>query len=96
MALIYLSQKTTALLVWKWQKTWAVRKGNWKLTNAKENHWKSEPSAQYISPIRDDLTLKLFNIEEDPGERNDLASIHPEIVRDLEAAFKNWCESNIK
>ncbi|MBC3846007.1 sulfatase-like hydrolase/transferase [Winogradskyella echinorum] len=84
------------LLVWKWQKTWAVRKGNWKLTNAKENHWKSEPSAQYIAPIRDDLTLKLFNIEEDPGERNDLASIHPEIVRDLEAAFKNWCESNIK
>ena len=37
------------LLVWKWQKTWAVRQGDWKLTNAKENHWKSEPTDQYIA-----------------------------------------------
>ncbi|NRD20660.1 sulfatase-like hydrolase/transferase [Winogradskyella eckloniae] len=84
------------LLVWKWQKTWAVRLGQLKLTNTKENHWKSEPSAQYIPPIKDDLTLKLFNIETDPGERNDLSEKHPDIVEQLENAYKDWCATNIK
>ncbi|RLJ61515.1 arylsulfatase A-like enzyme [Lacinutrix venerupis] len=88
--------KKDRLLVWKWQKTWAARKGDWKITNAKENHWKSEPSAQYIAPIRNDLTLKLFNIENDPGERIDLASEYPEKVKELETDYKNWCEKNIK
>ena len=46
-----LKPEENRLLVWKWQKTWAVRKGDWKLTNTNENHWKSEPSAQYIAPI---------------------------------------------
>ncbi|GJM36581.1 MAG: arylsulfatase [Saprospiraceae bacterium] len=83
------------LLVWKWQETWAARKGKWKVTNAKENHWKSEPSAQYIAPIRDDLSLKLFDVEADPGERKDLAQEHPEKIKELEAAYKNWCAENI-
>ena len=83
------------LLVWKWQTTWAVRKGDYKLTNAKENHWKSEPSDQYIAPIRDDLSLKLFNISEDPGEREDLAETMPEKVKELEDAYIDWCEANI-
>ncbi|MBV7269412.1 sulfatase family protein [Winogradskyella luteola] len=91
-----LEPKQERLLVWKWQKTWAVRKGKWKLTNTKENHWKSEPSAQYIAPIRNDLTLKLFNIEDDPGERNDLVNDHPEIVKELETAYNKWCKANIK
>ena len=83
------------LLVWKWQKTWAVRRGDWKLTNANENHWKGEPSGQYIAPIADDLTLKLFNVNEDPGERNDLAVSHPEKVQALEREYQQWCEKNI-
>ncbi|TVZ57981.1 arylsulfatase A-like enzyme [Flavobacteriaceae bacterium MAR_2010_105] len=83
------------LLVWKWQKTWAVRQGKWKLTNANENHWKSDPSTQYISPIVDNLELKLFNVEEDPGERFDLALQYPEKVKELELAYNNWCEANI-
>jgi arylsulfatase A-like enzyme len=84
------------LLVWKWQNTWAVRQGNWKLTNAKENHWKSEPSAQYISPIVDNMELKLFNLEEDPSERIDLAELYPEKVKELETAYKNWIDLNVK
>lgn len=83
------------LLVWKWQKTWAARKGDWKLTNTKENHWKSEPSAQYIAPIVDNMELKLFNVNEDPSERNDLASKHPEKVKSLKEAYDKWCETNI-
>jgi arylsulfatase A-like enzyme len=84
------------LLVWKWQKTWAVRKGDWKLTNTNENHWKSEPSAQYIAPIVDNMDLKLFNLAEDPGERIDLSLKYPEKVKDLEAAYYNWIELNVR
>lgn len=84
------------LLVWKWQETWAVRQGDWKLTNARDNHWKSDPSVQYIAPIADNLELKLFNISQDPGERNDLAAFHLDKVIELETAYKNWCSENIE
>ncbi|WP_179320795.1 sulfatase family protein [Winogradskyella helgolandensis] len=90
-----LDPKEERLLVWKWQKTWAARQGKWKITNAKENHWKSEPSAQYIAPIRDDLTLKLFDIEADPGERHDVSAQHPEIVKKLQTEYDAWCDANI-
>jgi len=84
------------LLVWKWQKTWAVRQGDWKLTNSHENHWKSEPSVQYIAPIVDNSELKLFNVTLDPGERKDVATMYPEKVKALEMAYKNWCDANIQ
>lgn len=84
------------LLVWKWQKTWAVRQGDWKLTNSHENHWKSEPSVQYIAPIVDNSELKLFNVTQDPGERKDVASKYPEQVKALAFAYKNWCDANIQ
>lgn len=83
------------LLVWKWQKTWAVRKGDWKLTNTNENHWKGRPSNLYIKPIRDDFSLKLFNLENDPGERTDLSSQYPEKVKELETEYQDWCTTNI-
>ena len=82
-------------LVWKWQKTWAIRVGDWKLTNSNENHWKSEPSDLYIAPIVDDLNLKLFNVERDPGERHNLAGKHPEKVTQLQAAYEKWTAENV-
>ncbi len=83
------------LLVWKWLKTWAVRQGDWKLTTANEKHGKGEPTTQYITPIVDNMELKLFNLANDPGERIDLASVHPEKVKELETAYTNWCKVNI-
>lgn len=82
------------LLVWKWQKTWAVRKGDYKLTNTDENHWKSRPSRQYIAPIRDDMSLKLFNLATDPGERMDLSAAMPERVSALQNAYERWDAAN--
>ena len=32
----------------------------------------------------------LFDLEEDPGEADDVASLHPEIVQDLAAEFDAW------
>ena len=83
------------ILVWKWKKTWAVRKGDWKLTNTNENHWKGEPTPLYIKPIVDNDALKLFNVKEDPGERKDLSSQYPDKVKALEADYNNWCQTNI-
>ena len=82
------------LLVWKWQKTWAVRQGKWKLTNADEDHWKSEPSTQYISPIVNDNSLKLFNLDTDPGERINLASKYPALLVRLQGAYDKWMADN--
>ncbi len=89
-----LASAPNRLLVWKWQKTWAVRRGDWKLTNAKENHWKSAPSAQYLKPIADDLSLKLFNVAKDPGERINLADQYPAKVVALERAYQDWILNN--
>ena len=83
------------VLVWKWQKTWAIRIGDWKLTNTDEDHWKSRPSNLYIAPIRNDLSLKLFDVKNDPGERKDLSLVNTEKVKELEAAYKEWCTANI-
>ncbi len=83
------------LLVWQWKQTWAVRKGDWKLTNTDENHWKGEPSDQYLMPISDDLSVKLFNLADDPGERTDLALVHPEKVAELQESYQSWCDDNL-
>lgn len=82
------------LLMWRWGKTWAARKGNWKLTNANEQWGKGRPTNLYIKPIADDLSLKLFNLEEDEGERNNLAEQMPEKVNELKMAYENWVKQN--
>ncbi len=83
------------LLVWRWEDTWAVRRGDWKLTNAHENHWKGAPSSQYIWPVDVGSSLKLFNLSDDPGERTDLAETYPEKVAELQVAYQTWCDANL-
>jgi arylsulfatase A-like enzyme len=82
------------LLVWRWGKTWAARKGSWKLTNADEQWGKGRPTNLYIKPISNDLSLKLFNLDEDASERNNLAEQMPEKVKELKIEYENWVEEN--
>lgn len=82
------------LLVWRWGKTWAVRKGDWKLTNTNEQWGKGRPSDFYIKPISDDLSLKLFNLSVDPQERNNLAEEMPGKLNELKNAYDEWLEKN--
>ncbi len=35
---------------------------------------------------------ELFDLKADPGEKNDVASTHPEMVKELEAAYDKWWE----
>lgn len=89
-----LTPSDNRLLVWKWGNTWAARKGAWKLTNANEQWGKGRPTNLYIKPISDDLSLKLFNLDEDESERNNLAETMPEKVTELKAEFDNWVKVN--
>jgi arylsulfatase A-like enzyme len=82
------------LLVWRWGNTWAVRKGDWKLTNTNEQWGKGRPSDFYIKPILNDLSLKLFNLSIDPCERNNLSDEMPEKVNELKKAYDDWLEKN--
>ena len=83
------------LFVWKWQDTWAVRRGRWKLTNAHDNHWKSAPTVQYLAPVVDNDRPKLFDLAADPGEREDLAESRPEIVTELHQAYTDWIAKEV-
>jgi arylsulfatase A-like enzyme len=54
----------------------AIRKGNWKLVKIALLPGKTE----------------LFDLAQDPGEKNDVADRHPEIVRDLEARLLRYAK----
>jgi arylsulfatase A-like enzyme len=54
----------------------ALRKGDWKLVRY---HVNDEP----------DRPMELYNLADDPGEENDLAGEHPEIVTELRELMQN-------
>lgn len=55
-----------------------VRKGNWKAVRQNMTRKNSNP-----------LRIFLYDLSKDPGEKNDLAKEHPEIVADFAAIMKN-------
>ena len=71
---------------WTFQKRWAIRKGKWKLlydpidTTYERN---PEPNAE------DDLFF-LVNLEEDVGEKRNLAKTYPNIVKELNQLHQAW------
>ena len=40
-------------------------------------------------------SVQLFNLEEDPGEMNNVAEAHPEIVAELQPLVQRWIDRNI-
>jgi len=61
----------------------AVRQGKWKLIG----RWNSKAKKPDFEKVK-----KLFDLEEDPGEKNDLAEQKPETVTKLIAAYEKWEE----
>lgn len=59
---------------------YAIRKGPWKA------HFITHASYSPEDPVTHDLPL-LFNIDEDPSEKYNIASRHPEIVEDLRKEY---------
>lgn len=71
-------------LVWDTGQEIAVRAGKWKLHIAeKDEHAKYEM-------VDLEVGEHLYNLEQDTGETTNLASEHPEIVKQLKAVHKRW------
>lgn len=66
------------LLCWDYERQWAIRKDQWKLTFAGPEKGAKEPS------------LALYDLSQDNAEQNNLAAQHPDLVRQLEADWKAW------
>ncbi|MET4692928.1 sulfatase [Endozoicomonas lisbonensis] len=62
-------------LHWRRDEDYAIRIGDWKLTR----NSKSGPQ-----------TIRLFDLENDPGERHDLANVHPEKAQMMQDTFDEW------
>jgi arylsulfatase A-like enzyme len=87
----YLEGKNTGIpheaLYWRFGAQMAIRKGDWKLVR--------------YDTVADGLgkgvtEARLYNLKDDLGEKTDLASKEPERMRELQAAWDRWNESNVK
>jgi arylsulfatase A-like enzyme len=72
-------------LYWRLGGTMAIRKGDWKLVKTRDG-----PLDPDVTTLSDLSTAGLYNLAEDIGEKNDLASAHPEKVRELAEAWQRW------
>ncbi|UQZ83061.1 Arylsulfatase [Paenibacillus konkukensis] len=71
------------MLFWEYGEQLAVREGKWKLVlNGKLDFSRTAADAVHLS-----------DVEADPGERVNLAERHPNIVRRLELAVRQWYDN---
>ena len=70
-------------LYWRFGTQWAVRRGDWKLVQAREGRGGSIQIAK-AGPVR------LFHLKEDIAEQNDFAASHPEKVAELRQLWNRW------
>jgi arylsulfatase A-like enzyme len=59
----------------------AVRKGSWKLAFARQN----QSMGQQALPDATTSEPRLYNLDQEIGEKTNLAADHPEIVKELQA-----------
>ncbi|MCL2622920.1 MAG: sulfatase, partial [Planctomycetaceae bacterium] len=73
-------------LYWQSGNQWAVRKGDWKLYGNPQDPSTSKPMPEQ------DAKLFLANLQDDPGERNNLVEQRKDIVEELLAVRKQYEE----
>ncbi|HTU24723.1 MAG TPA: hypothetical protein VMF30_04970, partial [Pirellulales bacterium] len=74
------------VLYWRSRTTsnnYAARKADWKYVHSTEG-------AQHPGPEQTPGRDMLFNLAEDIGEKNDLASANPEKLAELRALYETW------
>lgn len=72
-------------------KAWAIRSGEWLLVDAKNGyHSKVDPGFEFRHgyPKDDGLPVELYRISKDVGQRENLASKHPDKVKEMQAILK--------
>jgi arylsulfatase A-like enzyme len=87
-----------------WKLYWSGADGTMKKDIARDNpsyqrgllqkHWEMPLDSELPShePMKD-VSPKLFNLDEDPSERYDLAADHPALVKELSTSYDAWFES---
>lgn len=74
-------------------KSYAIRRGEWVLVDAKSGYTSRKPTASWIrkhGAIQGAATRsQLFNLKQDIGQLQDVSSSHPELVTELRATLKN-------
>lgn len=63
-------------LYWAFRYDWAVRDGDWKLLSEGKSGRSGKP--------------KLFNLNDDPGEKKNLAELHPETAKRMQQSYLAW------
>ena len=71
------------ILAWRFGPQKAIRKGNWKLVDARDMAAKTQSGWQ------------LYDLNADIGEKQNLAASHPDKVAELSAAWDTWNASNV-
>lgn len=87
--------ESNRLLVWKWKSSWAVREGKWKLIYTKASKPNNKYTSLIIEPVHKETGIKLFDLENDPAEKNNLASSNPQKAEELKLKYEDWCQQNI-
>jgi len=84
----FLTQNSTAtpheVLFWRFGEQMAVRKGNWKITKAVTR------PGQARRRVRRPSEGQLYDLAKDIGEKTDVATEHPEVVKELTEAWDKW------
>lgn len=62
---------------------WAIRKGAYKMHLLTKNGYGKDPVERHDPPL-------LFNLENDPSERFDVAAQHPEVIQDLTRELERY------
>ncbi|GAB2564120.1 sulfatase-like hydrolase/transferase [Gracilibacillus alcaliphilus] len=76
--------QTHTQVFWEYNGQLAVRQGQWKLVL----NGMLDFSRKQADPVH------LSNLDDDPGERNNLAETHPQIVADLKEEIKKWMKKH--
>jgi arylsulfatase A-like enzyme len=72
-------------LFWRLGALMAIRKGDWKLLRMSDEGFHQDPT-----PLTDLAALELYNLKDDIGETNNLASKQPKKVKELAGEWTRW------
>ena len=76
-------------IFWEHEGNRAVRRGKWKLVSEFPGTW------SFFYAYDKNAQWELYDMSVDRGEQNDLAEVHPELVRDLADAYERWAEETL-
>lgn len=80
-------------LFFKFEKHYAVINGPWKLAYTHNYNPENRPITSQIMLGKYNNELALYNLKDDPGERQNLIGQEPEKAKELKALFSKWVDA---